>query len=234
MITLRSMSLFCCCGLVLSALQTSALAGSEGAADPHPARPSVEQITLGPSKIFHGYVPKTVMVPPIVRPFSGYEAWMLVEPLTYTIGGTQLSITVPKGFVTDYASVPRALWSVFPKQGVYSEAAIVHDYLYWVQMCSKEQADNIFLIAMKEHDTGFVTRWSMYEGVSKGGQSSWDENRKKRDNGGIRTVPEKYWPEIRTQGFDAVYRMLQLYGVEDHYPQIPADVCRLGDSAVVP
>lgn len=39
-------------------------------------------------------------------------------------------IRVPKGFITDFASVPRILHSVLPKTGKYGKAAVLHDYLY--------------------------------------------------------------------------------------------------------
>jgi hypothetical protein len=40
--------------------------------------------------------------------------------------------TIPAGYETDYASIPRALSWVYPKDGSYRKAAIVHDYLQMV------------------------------------------------------------------------------------------------------
>lgn len=49
---------------------------------------------------------------------------ILLEPLTWR------GITVPTGFMTDGASVPRILWAWLPPWGdVATRAAIVHDYL---------------------------------------------------------------------------------------------------------
>ena len=42
-------------------------------------------------------------------------------------------VEVPIGFVSDLASVPSILWSKYPPQGRYAIAAIIHDYLYWIQ-----------------------------------------------------------------------------------------------------
>ena len=55
----------------------------------------------------------------------------LTEPLLFRIdgGGIGLDIYVPVGYVTDLASVPRFLWPIFPPFGVYSRAAVIHDYL---------------------------------------------------------------------------------------------------------
>ncbi len=37
-------------------------------------------------------------------------------------------VTVERGFESDGASVPRAMWSIYPPFGRYLEAAVVHDY----------------------------------------------------------------------------------------------------------
>ena len=48
---------------------------------------------------------------------------MVVEPLTYAsavLGGV---LTVPAGFPTDFASIPRGLWNVLPPIGKYDAGA---------------------------------------------------------------------------------------------------------------
>ncbi len=57
-------------------------------------------------------------------------------------------ITVPAGTITDLASVPRILWSVFPPHGRWAKAAIVHDYLYDNAIGTKAWADAVFNEAM--------------------------------------------------------------------------------------
>ena len=44
--------------------------------------------------------------PPIETPFDDGVYWVLQRPLQYRILDTDISIVVPRGFVTDYASVP--------------------------------------------------------------------------------------------------------------------------------
>lgn len=84
-------------------------------------------------------------------PFADSRQWMLARDMSYTIGNSDKKIVVPKGFVTDFASIPELFWSTgLSPQGPYSKAAIVHDWLYWTQGCTKSQADNILVIAMKE------------------------------------------------------------------------------------
>lgn len=40
------------------------------------------------------------------RPFSDGRNWIVKEPLTYQVGVSKDSATVPRGFVTDLASIP--------------------------------------------------------------------------------------------------------------------------------
>jgi hypothetical protein len=85
---------------------------------------------------------------PIVVAFGDNRDWIVLQPMPYQIGRTGLSVIVPAGFVTDYASIPRPLWVMYAPHDRYSRAAVVHDYLYWSQRCTREQADNIFMLAM--------------------------------------------------------------------------------------
>ena len=86
------------------------------------------------------------------------------------------TITVPTGFVTDLASVPRAMWAFIAAFDV-ARAAIIHDLLYktirqyrW-KMKDKEDAnliakakkasDKVFYHAMKDADPS-VPSWKIY------------------------------------------------------------------------
>lgn len=74
-------------------------------------------------------------------------------------------ITVPEGFVTDAASVPRLFWSFLPPLGRYTKAAVVHDYLYRTHLKTKEEADKIFLWLMEDLGVEKVRRTVMYYAV---------------------------------------------------------------------
>ena len=59
-----------------------------------------------------------------------YDCFIIYKNTNYVLTNNK-TITIPKGFETDFASIPRFLWSVFPPHWKpYREAAIVHDYLY--------------------------------------------------------------------------------------------------------
>ena len=82
-------------------------------------------------------------------------------------------ITVPEGFVTDFASVPRHLWSIYPPTGRYTKAAVLHDFLYSKEShlsLDRKQSDEIFLDGMKALGVKRSVRYPMYWGVRIGGR----------------------------------------------------------------
>jgi len=76
--------------------------------------------------------------------------WKLLEKFEYHVGKYPSDdvISVPSGFVTDLASIPRVFWWLMPPHGEYAKAAIVHDYLYDNAIGSKKYADDILFEAM--------------------------------------------------------------------------------------
>lgn len=101
------------------------------------------------------------------------------------------AVSVPKGFVTDFASVPRVFWTLLPPDGLYTYPAIVHDYLYWFQPLKKDEADEIFSELMREFNVGAASRNTIYAGVRAGGQSAWDDNATRRNKGEKRILVQE-------------------------------------------
>lgn len=100
--------------------------------------------------------------------------------------------TIPAGYVTDYASVPRALSWIYPKDDPYRKAAIVHDYLITNGLVLKEfkieshRVDEIFREAME--DTGGIPKirqYIMWAGVRLGAIGN-----KARRKGSLKTLPK--------------------------------------------
>jgi len=89
-------------------------------------------------------------------------------------------ITVPSGFETDFASVPRLFWRIVPPWGRYSPAAVVHDFLYHTGMLRRSEADRIFLELMKRLSVPFWKRRMMYWAVRVGGWKAWNNSRKRK------------------------------------------------------
>lgn len=109
-----------------------------------------------------------------ISPYPDGRTWYLDRAFAYVRDG--MTIKVPRGFETDLASVPRVLWNVFPPWDTYGPAAVVHDWLYWSQPVTRDEADAIFREAMSVLLVPRWKAWSIYLGVHLGGQHAWDEN----------------------------------------------------------
>lgn len=104
------------------------------------------------------------------------------------------TVDVPVGFVTDFASVPQVFWSLLPKDGNYTFAAILHDYLYWVQDREREEADKVLQVVMKEFNVDFATMNAIYYAVRAGGGGAWKANadiKAKGEKRRLRKFPDK-------------------------------------------
>jgi hypothetical protein len=131
---------------------------------------------------------------PVITPFFG-DYWMLTKDFTYQINGSDEQIIVPAGFVTDLASIPDAFKGIFDKSGRYSPAGIIHDYLYWEQWCSQNQADRVLKQVLLDTGVGRPTAKSIKAAVKvakKSGNIPWKNNKKQRTMGYPRIIPEKY------------------------------------------
>jgi hypothetical protein len=74
------------------------------------------------------------------------KKWKLVSDLIfrYIRDGNVYHITIPTGFVTDFASIPRWLWVIAGNRGKYNKAAVLHDYLYKTQIMSRKESDRLY------------------------------------------------------------------------------------------
>ena len=106
---------------------------------------------------------------------QGRVVWALLSSLTMTWSenGARREITVPAGFETDYASVPRFFWRIVPPGGRYADAAVIHDYLYKKKIGTRKEADRIFMLAMKGVGVGLRQRALMYRAVRMFGARGW-------------------------------------------------------------
>lgn len=98
----------------------------------------------------------------------GDRAWTVLRPLTYE-GGLGDRFTIPAGYVTDFATVPRVAVWLIPTFGRYTRSAILHDYLITdaipAGMVSSVDADGIFRRTMRELGVPPVKRWLMWAAV---------------------------------------------------------------------
>lgn len=101
--------------------------------------------------------------------------WLVEQPLSYASVAVPGLYTVPVGFETDLASVPR-LPFLFELCGMTSnEAAVLHDWLYATQPVTRVQADCLLREASKVTGVPCWRRWMMWAGVRIGGRLPWDK-----------------------------------------------------------
>ena len=87
--------------------------------------------------------------------------------------------TVAKNFQTDFASVPRIFWNILPPFGLYTTAAVIHDWMYYTGVHPKKRADEIFYRLMIFYGvSGFKAR-IMYLAVKWFGGGAWKNHRQK-------------------------------------------------------
>lgn len=99
------------------------------------------------------------------------DYWKLMTGFEYYLA-TDVTVTVkvPKGFVTDGASVPKWLQWLLPPWGAYGQAAVLHDYLldvgrmrndkgHFVYCRTRTEARKHFIDAMRILS---VPRWKRY------------------------------------------------------------------------
>lgn len=108
--------------------------------------------------------------------FVDGHSWLVLVPFTYRRpDGT--AITVPAGFLTDLASIPRPFWPILPPSDDYAEAAVIHDWLYYAGGLERAEADKIFLEAMTDAGIGWWRRTTIYRAVRLFGGKIWERRR---------------------------------------------------------
>jgi hypothetical protein len=136
------------------------------------------------------------LLPLSVEPQPDGRHWKTNRNLEYRVGDqtSYFRVLVPVGFITDFASVPRPLWWRFPPTGRYTQAAVLHDYLYQFPRLDilsthqdsvsghvsidRETCDVIFEEAMETLGVNSWDRLLMFLGVRLGGWKPWNTYRR--------------------------------------------------------
>jgi hypothetical protein len=96
----------------------------------------------------------------------------------YTYISSYGEITVPAGFETDGASVPRLFWPIFPPFGHVFGSAVIHDFLYRLRSRARYdldrwEADDIFKEAMFNSGIDWLSRETIHRSVRLFGWRSY-------------------------------------------------------------
>jgi len=113
-----------------------------------------------------GYTPHSVdfQGQPCLIPHKKYS-FKLCQDLYFQIDGDVYS--VPKGFVTDLASIPKFLWWYkAPNRFEHIAPAVVHDYFYrCTDGDSRKFADDVFYDMLVEQGAGKATAYKFWLAV---------------------------------------------------------------------
>lgn len=119
--------------------------------------------------------------------------YIVLEPISWKPNPSQNTfheVIVPRGFVTDLASIPRVFWTLLRPDAEYAYAAIVHDYLYWAQDITKDSADHILKMSMEDLEVSRVDITAIFQAVQNFGGPAWKYNQKLKASGEKRILKD--------------------------------------------
>lgn len=129
----------------------------------------------------------------VLTPAHNGHRFELTSPFIIYIGNKDLHIdlTIPAGFWTDFASIPKAIQNILSPLDSHLRAAVLHDYLYYKQVLNYKPitrafADKLFLDGMKTCGTGKIKRYTMYYAVRSFGWITWNKYKNDRINKGVK------------------------------------------------
>ena len=116
-----------------------------------------------------------------VRAVRGSVFRELTRTLVYELRNRD-EIVVPKGFMTNYASIPKALrWFIDQDGPAIRDISVVHDYLYSqgnLYRYTRRQADQILYQGMREQGAGWFKAGAAYLAVRWFGKSNFKQDKK--------------------------------------------------------
>ena len=101
--------------------------------------------------------------------------YLLGEALIYQSDVAKRTIIVPRGFVTDLASVPRLPVVYLLTGNCATGAAVVHDWLYSSHEVSRAVADQVLREASQVCAVPGWRRWMMWGAVRLFGGNYWKQ-----------------------------------------------------------
>lgn len=104
--------------------------------------------------------------------------WIVIDEFYIQI--FDYAIRIPSDFTSDLASVPRLLRWIFPRNGRWTPAALVHDYLYCshaVLDIRRKDADKIFLLLMLAYNVTPSISYIFYLSVRCFGWLYWNKDK---------------------------------------------------------
>lgn len=116
----------------------------------------------------------------LLRPRPEESRYEVCTSLSFIMFDKQF--TVPVGFLTDGASIPRFAWisTGTPFDPRHIRAAIFHDYLYQVDGVTRLEADALFRAILVKDGVSHYQAVKMYWALRVGGWVAWRRYRKRQ------------------------------------------------------
>jgi len=109
------------------------------------------------------------------------DCFLIYKPIRYVLSNGK-EIIIPKGLETDFASIPRFFWRLFPPHlKKYRQGAVVHDYLYMTKdvVTSRAFADAEFRRMLIMKKTPKWQAWLFWAVIRLFGNKNWKNYKKK-------------------------------------------------------
>lgn len=126
-------------------------------------------------------LPIRCLTPLKLEALEAENEWVLTAPLVWSCWPED--VVIPERFVTDLASIPRALQFALNVTGKSRRAAVLHDYLYCTQQVSRKTADEALRLALVAEGMSAAAARLYWLGVRSGGWQAW--NKRERRGGGL-------------------------------------------------
>jgi len=105
---------------------------------------------------------------------QGRRVAVIASDWLYCYPPTGEVFLTPRGYETDFASIPGWAQILINPFGDHAEAAVIHDWLYAAGRAGgRDQADEIFRFAMAEQGVNPVKRNLMFQAVRLGGEAAY-------------------------------------------------------------
>ena len=112
---------------------------------------------------------------------SNVQLYELAQDLKYQSDVLGCVVTVPEGYITDFASIPRIVWNILdPEDPIILYPSVVHDYLYSnggkipEGTFSRLQADKLIREGMDLSGSSKWKRFVVFNSVRAFGTKHWN------------------------------------------------------------
>lgn len=116
--------------------------------------------------------PISLNVPQLIQHPNNVNDFVLIADFVHGPGQV-----VPRGFVTDMASIPRLFWNIISPFQLGDKGPVWHDWRYRNGLGPRVEADKQFLRDMEEDGIKWWKRQSAYRLVRLWGWRSWNKGK---------------------------------------------------------